>query len=113
MSSQRRPKQEKLKQKEAIIMKTKLIKMITSCSLFGCALVSLVAAMALGTPGIARADSRGASCGVETLRGSYMFPTHGGEIFWGGGGTKKPSKKDLFKEGGAHRHPLHHVTNNR
>ena len=56
---------------------------MTSCLLFGCALVSLVAAMALGTPGIARADSRGASCGVYTLRGSYLFATHGWNIVGG------------------------------
>ncbi|MFL6545162.1 MAG: hypothetical protein ACJ8LM_08305 [Candidatus Udaeobacter sp.] len=64
-------------------MKTKLVKSMTSCLLFGCALVSLVAAMALGTPGIARADSRGASCGVYTLRGSYLFATHGWNIVGG------------------------------
>ena len=56
---------------------------MTSCLLFGCALVSLVAAMALGTPGIARADSRGGSCGVHTLRSSYLFATHGWNIVGG------------------------------
>src|SRR5436189_837668 len=64
-------------------MKTKLVKSMTSCLLFVCALVSLVAAMALGTPGVARADSRGASCGVYTLRGSYLFATHGWNIVGG------------------------------
>jgi hypothetical protein len=62
-------------------MKTKLVKSITSCFLFACALVGLVAAMALGTPDVARADSRlAASCGVHTLRGSYLFATHGWNI---------------------------------
>ena len=64
-------------------MKTKLIKTTMSSLFFACALVSLVAAMALGTPGIARADSRGASCGVYTLRGSYLFATHGWNIVGG------------------------------
>jgi len=64
-------------------MKAKLVKSMTSCLLFGCALVSLVAAMALGTPGIARADSGGASSGVYTLRGSYLFATHGWNIVGG------------------------------
>jgi len=87
MSSQRRPKQEKLKQKEAIIMKTKLIKMITSCSLFACALVSLVAAMALGTSDTARAALGPQPCGVYMLRGSYLFATHGWNIV---GGVAQP-----------------------
>src|SRR6266516_7275813 len=64
-------------------MKTKLVKSMTSCLFFGCALVSLVAAMALGTPGTARAESRGGSCGVHTLRGSYLFATHGWNIVGG------------------------------
>src|SRR5207249_10082055 len=85
--SQRRPKQEKLKQKEAIIMKTKLIKMITSCSLFACALVSLVAAMALGTSDTARAALGPQPCGVYMLRGSYLFATHGWNIV---GGVAQP-----------------------
>src|SRR5438093_13617269 len=80
MSSQRRPKQEKLKQKEAIIMKTKLIKMITSCSLFACALVSLVTAMALGTSDTARAALGPQPCGVYMLRGSYLFATRGWNV---------------------------------
>jgi hypothetical protein len=65
-------------------MKTKLVKRITSSSLFVCALVSLIAAMALGTPGLARAESRAAaSCGVHTLHGSYLFATHGYNIVGG------------------------------
>ena len=56
-------------------MKTKLVKRITSCSFFGCALVSLVAAMALGAnrfaaAGPAAPDAPG--CSVGTLRGLYL-----------------------------------------
>ncbi len=68
--------------KEIATMKTKLVKSITSCLLCACALVSLIAAMALGTSATARADSR-ASCGVHTLRGSYLFATHGWNIVGG------------------------------
>ncbi len=64
-------------------MKTKLIKMITSCSLFACALVSLVAAMALGTSSAARADGRALGCGEYTLHGSYVFTAHGWNIVGG------------------------------
>jgi hypothetical protein len=63
-------------------MKTKLVKSMTSCLLFGCALVSLVAAMALGTSTTARAAAD-AHCGVHTLRGSYLFATHGWNIVGG------------------------------
>ena len=56
-------------------MKTKLVKRITSCSFFACALVSLVAAMALGAnrfaaAGPAAPDAPG--CSVGTLRGLYL-----------------------------------------
>src|SRR6266508_4472857 len=68
-------------------MKTKLIKMITSCSLFACALVSLVAAMAQSTSGTALADSRALGCGEYTLRGSYVFTAHGWNIV---GGVAQP-----------------------
>ena len=56
-------------------MKTKLVKRITSCSFFACALVSLVAAMALGAnrfaaAGPAAPDAQG--CSVGTLRGLYL-----------------------------------------
>jgi hypothetical protein len=63
-------------------MKTKLVKSMTSCLLFGCALVSLVAAMALGTSTTARAAAD-AHCGVHTLRGSYLFATHGWNVVGG------------------------------
>jgi len=69
-------------------MKTKLIKMITSCSLFACALVSLVAAMALGTSSAARADGRALGCGEYTLHGSYVFTAHGWNIVGGGAQPK-------------------------
>ena len=68
-------------------MKTKLIKMITSCSLFACTLVTLVAAMAQGTSGTALADSRALGCGEYTLRGSYVFTAHGWNIV---GGVAQP-----------------------
>ena len=65
-------------------MKTKLIKTTMSSLFFACALVSLVTAMALGTSTTARADSRMlASCEVHTLRGSYLFATHGFNIVGG------------------------------
>jgi hypothetical protein len=69
-------------------MKMKLVKRITSSLLFPCTLVSLVTAMAVGTPNTARADSRMlASCGVHTLRGSYLFTAHGYNIV---GGVAQP-----------------------
>jgi hypothetical protein len=64
-------------------MKTKLVKSITSCSLLACALVSLVAAMALGTTGTARAALAPQACSVHTLHGSYLFATHGWNIVGG------------------------------
>ena len=68
-------------------MKTKPVKMITSCSLFACALVSLTAAMALGTASVARAERVTASCGIYTLHGSYLFEAHGYNIV---GGVAQP-----------------------
>jgi hypothetical protein len=68
-------------------MKTKLVKSITSCSLLACALVSLVAAMALGTSDTARAALGPQPCGVYMLRGSYLFATHGWNIV---GGVAQP-----------------------
>ena len=69
------------------MMKTKLVKSITSSLLFACALVSLVAAMALGTSGTARAALGPQPCGVYMLRGSYLFATHGWNIV---GGVAQP-----------------------
>src|SRR5438034_1423388 len=69
------------------MMKAKLVKSITSSLLFACALVSLVAAMALGTSGTARAALGPQPCGVYMLRGSYLFATHGWNII---GGVAQP-----------------------
>ena len=52
-------KTRKLKQKETIIMKTKLTKMIMSSLAFACALVCLAATMAPGTSATARAAADG------------------------------------------------------
>jgi hypothetical protein len=54
---------------------------------FTCALVSLIAAMALGTPGIAQAQRIPQSCGAHTLHGSYLFNAHGWNIV---GGVAQP-----------------------
>jgi hypothetical protein len=67
-------------------MKTKLIKTTICSLLFASALVTLtVAAM---TSGVARADTTILpSCGLYTLRGSYLFATHGWNIV---GGVAQP-----------------------
>jgi hypothetical protein len=78
--SQRRPN----KKGNNRIMKTTLIKRIVSSLLFACGLVGLVAAMALGTSDVAQADNRvQTSCSAQTLRGSYLFATHGYNIING------------------------------
>jgi hypothetical protein len=65
-------------------MNIKLIKTIMGSSLFACALVSLVAlVMGFGTSATARADRRAQSCSEHTLRGSYLFATHGFNIVGG------------------------------
>jgi hypothetical protein len=69
-------------------MKTKLLKSITSCFLFACALASLIATMALGTSATAQpaaADAR--DCSVGMVKGSYLFATHGWNIV---GGVAQP-----------------------
>ena len=58
-------------------MKTKLVKSITSYLLFACPLVSLVAAMALGTSATARAAADGQVCSVHMLRGLYLWTFDG------------------------------------
>ena len=58
-------------------MKTKLVKSITSYLLFACALVSLVAAMALGTSATAGAAADGRVCNVGTARGLYLWTFDG------------------------------------
>jgi hypothetical protein len=79
----KKAKTTELKQKETTTMKTKLTKMIMSSLAFACALLSLVAAMALGASGTARAALAPQPCGVERLRGSYVFATHGWNIVSG------------------------------
>lgn len=67
-------------------MKIRLVKMMMSAGFFASALASLVAATM--TSGAARAaDSIVSSCGVYTLRGSYLFATHGWNIV---GGVAQP-----------------------
>jgi len=68
-------------------MKTKSVKTVMGISLFACALVSLGAAVAQGTSGVARPDSGVRECGASTLRGSYLFATHGWNIV---GGVAQP-----------------------
>jgi hypothetical protein len=78
----------KLTKKELTTMSTRLMKPIMGSSLFGCALVSLVAvAMTFGTFGTARAQDERNTCGVRTLRGLYLFATHGYNIV---GGVAQP-----------------------
>jgi hypothetical protein len=58
-------------------MKTKLIKSITSYLLFACALVSLVAAMELGTSATAGPAPDAQVCSVGMLRGLYLWTFDG------------------------------------
>ena len=58
-------------------MKTQLVKSITSYLLFGCALVSLVAAMALGTSTTVRAAADAQVCSADRLRGLYLWTFDG------------------------------------
>jgi len=53
-------------------MKTKLLKSITSYLLFACALVCLVAVIAMGTSGTAAAAADRQGCSEHTLRGLYL-----------------------------------------
>lgn len=65
-------------------MKTKLTKMIMSSFAFACALVCLVATIALGTSGTVRATERFPQpCGVQTLHGSYLWTFDAYENFDG------------------------------
>ena len=57
------------------------MKPIMASSLFVCALASLVAIVM--TSATVRADNDVPSCGVQTLRGSYLFATHGWNIVSG------------------------------
>jgi hypothetical protein len=60
-----------------MIMKTKLVKSITSYLLFACALVSLVAALALGTSATAGAAADAQRCHAGMLRSLYMWTFDG------------------------------------
>ena len=53
-------------------MKTKLVKSITSYLLFACALICLVAVIAMGTSGTAAAAADRQGCSEHTLRGLYL-----------------------------------------
>ncbi len=64
-------------------MKIKLVKRVISSLLFTCALLALVAAMAQGTSGTARAAIAPQACGAYTLHGSYVFTAHGWNIVSG------------------------------
>ena len=59
-------------------MKTKLVKSIVSYSLFACALVSLIAAITLGTSAPARAATDGRVCHTGMLKGLYLLTIDGG-----------------------------------
>jgi hypothetical protein len=58
-------------------MKTKLVKSITSCFLFACALASLIATMALGTSATAGPAADAQVCSVHTLKGLYLWTFDG------------------------------------
>ena len=64
-------------------MKTKLVKSITSYLLFACALVCLVAVIAAGTSGAARAAADGRVCSVGMLKGFYLSSGDGYANFGG------------------------------
>src|SRR5258707_12517966 len=84
MSQGRHKEETEIKKQKAILMKAKLIKTTISSSLFSCALVSLVAVMALSTSGTARADRDWQSvCGPHTLRGSHPSNPHAPDIATG------------------------------
>jgi len=72
-------------------MKTKLLKSITSCFLFACALVTLVTAMSLGTPATA-GPAPAQVCSGGTLRGLYLWTAMGYQNFGG-----NPVPKDLLE----------------
>jgi hypothetical protein len=76
-------------ERETITMKTKLTKTIMSSLAFTCALVSLVAAITLGTPRTAQAALQ--PCSVGMLRGLYLWTFDGYQNFGG-----KPVPKALM-----------------
>jgi hypothetical protein len=81
-------------------MKTKLVKSITGSLLFACALVSVVAATALGTSGTAQAALAPQVCSLHTLNGSYLFATHGWNIVGGVAVPKAIVERIDFNENG-------------
>ena len=58
-------------------MNTKLLKNVTSGFLVACALASLVAATAPGTPPTAREEADGQVCNVSMLKGLYLWNVNG------------------------------------
>jgi hypothetical protein len=64
-------------------MKTKLVKRITSCSLFACALMSLIAATTFSTSGFAQAQRPEVRCDAHMLRGLYIWTFDGYQNFGG------------------------------
>lgn len=76
MSSHGEKSQKAKTRKRITLMKTKLVKNITSCLLFACALVSLAAATAPGTSATARAEAD-RHCSVGMLRGLYLWTFDG------------------------------------
>ena len=66
----------------------KLLKSITGCFLFVCALASLIATMTLGTSSTARAAADARVCSVGMLRGSYIWTF---EAYSNFGGTLVPT----------------------
>jgi hypothetical protein len=60
-----------------MIIKTKLVKRITSYVLFTCAVVCLVAVIAVGTSATTGAAASGRVCSVGTVRGLYMWTFDG------------------------------------
>lgn len=75
--NQRRPKQENLKRKERITMKTKLTKIIMSSFALVCALACLAATMVVGTSATARPEPDPHGCSVGMLRGLYLWTFDG------------------------------------
>lgn len=70
-------------------MKTKLLRSVVASSLFACASVTLIAGLTFSRVDSAQAQARGpmATCGLNTLRGSYLFTANGYNIV---GGVAQP-----------------------
>ena len=61
-------------------MNAKLVKRITSRSLFACTLTILVAAITVSASGVAQAGGPMGGCTLSTLQGLYVFDAHGWNI---------------------------------